>query len=352
MGRAVDTTGIDRRRARRLRDLTELLNNLSLDGPPALEAYIGEIRAALETDVAMAYDVLDAGDHLQLRFMRGSGNVDFARGRLEFGEWLRGFHAKTGWAAYNPLRPERAQQNRVYAAAGTGHPRKPTPVARALHPRFGLDTYDLMRTLICDGPALLAWVGVFQRDRIAPWQRASLKALIEPLRKRLIVERRLDRFGTTHAALEVLLEATASAAFILDARGAIEPGNGLARVALRAGPKATLEALRAALHGGSATTGYTITPLETRGVQRSYLAISQAPCVPLHRAKAAAARSRFGLSERQVDVLELLLQGTTGASVSSALGIKPSTLEKHLSALFQRVGVENRYALIARVTAL
>ena len=128
----------------------------------------------------------------------------------------------------------------------------------------------------------------------------------------------------THAALEVLLEATASAAFILDDRGAIEPGNGLARVALRAGRKATLESLRAALQSGSATTGYTITPLPKRAAfQRSYLAIAQAPSGPLHRAKAAAARSRFGLSDRQVEVLELLLQGTSGASIASALGIRP-----------------------------
>jgi DNA-binding CsgD family transcriptional regulator len=350
VGSAVDTSGIDQRRARRVRDLTELLNNVSLDGPPALEAYIGEIRAVLETDVALAYGVLDAGDHLELRFMRGSGNVDFARGQLEFSAWLRGFPDKTGWAAYNPLRPEREQQNRVYAARRTKHLRRPFPVARALHPRFGLDAHDFMRALICDGPALLAWVGVFQRGTIAAWQRASLKALIVPLRRRLIVERRLDRFGTTQAALEVLLEATASAAFILDERGAIEPGNGLARFALRTGRKATLESLRSALRDGGA--GYTITPLGARGVQRSYLAIAHAPGRPLHRAKAAAAQSRFRLSERQVEVLELLLQGTTGASIASALGIAPNTLDKHMSALFERVGVENRYALIARVTAL
>ena len=142
----------------------------------------------------MAYGVLDAGDHLELCFMRGSGGVDFARGPTR----VRRLASLTGAPRPIGLRTTHCGQSASNAIACTQrlaavNPRKLAPVARALHPRFGLDTHDFMRALICDGPALLAWVGVFQRETIAPWQHASLKALIAPLRRRLVVERRLER---------------------------------------------------------------------------------------------------------------------------------------------------------------
>jgi DNA-binding CsgD family transcriptional regulator len=335
-----------------VQELGRALSLLPVHGPPALERHIDDIRSALESDVALAYGVLDAGDRMDLRFLHGAGNIDVAGVRDVFIDCVRGFGGKVGWAAYNPVRPEPEQRNRVFVQPRVNPLRRHSPIARALYPRFGLEPHDHMRTLVCDGSTFLAWVGTFSVSTLAPWQHAALAALIRPLRRRLIVERRLERHGAVQAALDVLLESTASAVFILGERGSVEPGNGLARAALRRDRSGTLAALLASLRVGGNGSDYIVTELDSGDGSRSYLAIARAPAALSHRARALAAQSRFRLSERQVEVLELLLQGKTSAEIAERLAITSSTLEKHLSALFERAGVLNRSALIARVCAL
>jgi DNA-binding CsgD family transcriptional regulator len=344
---------LDGRRARLVADVGAALATMPVDGPPALETHIADIRTALEVDVALTYGVLDAGDRLHLRFLHGSGGpkLDFARIRDTFGTWLHDFPGRTGWAAYNPLRPEPAQRNRVFWPSRDGDPSNFHPVARALYPRFGIAEFDQMRALICDDSTLLAWLGVFQPEPLAGWQVAALHSLVKPLRRRLIAERRLQSYDPTKLALDVLLESMGTAVFFLRHCGAVEPGNGLARAALRADRTGTLEAVRAAQRGGAGTGNYVITPLGARGTG-GCLAVARTSDAPLHGAKCDAAKSRFRLTRRQTEVLGKVLQGATGKEISAALGISTSTIEKHLRKLFERTGVENRYALIARVTAL
>ena len=61
---------------------------------------------------------------------------------------------------------------------------------------------------------------------------------------------------------------------------------------------------------------------------------------------------RWNLTARQAEVLELVARGATNAEVADALGIKERTVEFHLSALFDKAGVDNRATLIARLLAL
>jgi DNA-binding CsgD family transcriptional regulator len=330
-----------------VRDLSATLRRLPLPNSPALAEHISDLRRVLQAHLVMAYGVVDAGDRVDLAFAHGSGPADFGFAREAFARWLHEFPRKTGWAAYNAVLPEQEQRNRVIE---TGHLR--TPIARELYPIIGLDSLDCVRVLVCEGPTMLAWVGIYEPGTVAPWQRSALQALVKPLRERLSVERKLERYAPTQAGLEAALECTPSPAFVLTGRGGVEPGNGLARAALRADRKGVVESLHAAVRGESDAGGYTITVLDNPGGQPWFLAVSRAPSTPLHRAKAAAATQRFALSERQSDILELLLQGIRSAEIARRLGISPSTLEKHLSVLYQRVEVDNRSALIARVTAL
>jgi len=61
---------------------------------------------------------------------------------------------------------------------------------------------------------------------------------------------------------------------------------------------------------------------------------------------------RWKLTARQAEVLELVARGATNATIADALGIKKRTVEFHLSALFDKAGVDNRATLIARLLAL
>jgi DNA-binding NarL/FixJ family response regulator len=72
-----------------------------------------------------------------------------------------------------------------------------------------------------------------------------------------------------------------------------------------------------------------------------------APALPLD-----AAHARWALTPRQAHVLELVARGLTNALVAETLCITESTIERHLTALFDKAGVYNRTALLAKLFEL
>jgi DNA-binding CsgD family transcriptional regulator len=337
---------------RQLLELKAAIRQASL-GTSVLAAHIADLRSLLETDLAVSYGIFDAGDHLELDFMHTAGTRDPDAARRKFAAWLRGVGTKTRWAAYNPMLPQDAQRNRVFPARRRRGPRFTTKVASELYPVLGLHEHDCARALICDGPRLLAWVGVYQSEAIASWQRTALRALIEPLTQRLSAERQLARYAAMSKALEVSLEALPCAAFMLAERGEVEAGNTLARAALRDERERTLGALRTAVKNGGPDAEYAVRSLENVGEQRWYLALARASIAAASpRERAATAQARFGLSERQTDVLALLLEGHDGPAIERTLCIERSTREKHEAALRAKVGVRRRGALLVRISTL
>ena len=58
----------------------------------------------------------------------------------------------------------------------------------------------------------------------------------------------------------------------------------------------------------------------------------------------AGTLARLGLTPRQIQVLELAIQGKSNASISRELGISTSTVESHMTLALARLGVESRTA--------
>ncbi len=54
------------------------------------------------------------------------------------------------------------------------------------------------------------------------------------------------------------------------------------------------------------------------------------------------------LTRRQREIMDWIAEGKTSAEVAIILDISPRTVEKHLEAVFQRLGVENRIAAVRR----
>jgi DNA-binding CsgD family transcriptional regulator len=54
------------------------------------------------------------------------------------------------------------------------------------------------------------------------------------------------------------------------------------------------------------------------------------------------------LTKRQREIMEWIAEGKTSSEAAIILGISPRTVEKHLEAVFQRLGVENRIAAMRR----
>jgi NarL family two-component system response regulator YdfI len=62
-----------------------------------------------------------------------------------------------------------------------------------------------------------------------------------------------------------------------------------------------------------------------------------------------AVKRYYGLSDREAQVVELVLRGYGNRDIASTLGISPATAKKHLTSIFNKVGVDTRSQLISRL---
>ncbi len=60
-------------------------------------------------------------------------------------------------------------------------------------------------------------------------------------------------------------------------------------------------------------------------------------------------RDRYGLSRREAEVAELVLLGYRNRDIALTLRIAPATIKKHLTHVFDKVGVDTRTQLVARL---
>ena len=63
---------------------------------------------------------------------------------------------------------------------------------------------------------------------------------------------------------------------------------------------------------------------------------------PAHRPTPATLREALPLTERESDVLFWIAYGKTNREIGEILSMSPRTVNKHLEAIFQKLGVENR----------
>ncbi|HMF98025.1 MAG TPA: helix-turn-helix transcriptional regulator [Vicinamibacterales bacterium] len=63
----------------------------------------------------------------------------------------------------------------------------------------------------------------------------------------------------------------------------------------------------------------------------------------------SAFRDRYRLSRRETQVAELVLRGHRNSHIAAALGIAPATIKKHLSSIFDKVGVTSRAQLASKL---
>lgn len=62
-----------------------------------------------------------------------------------------------------------------------------------------------------------------------------------------------------------------------------------------------------------------------------------------------AFKRRYRLSEREAQVVDLVLRGYGNRDVASSLGITCATAKKHLTSVFNKVGVDSRSQLISKL---
>ena len=73
---------------------------------------------------------------------------------------------------------------------------------------------------------------------------------------------------------------------------------------------------------------------------------------PASRAGAGATPQSLGLTERQIDVLALLMQGKNNKLICRALGLAEPTVKNHVSAILRTLGVDSRTEAVLAVSRL
>jgi len=332
---------------RRLRDILAALKTL-VEGRPALGEVMAPLRELLGTDKTVAYAPAPRATGLGLDFLYGDG-VSVDRVAPVFDAWLGD---KTfGWTGYNPLRPEPSQRDVVLEMREIArwHDPRTSPIVRDVFPLAGLAGHEQLRVLLCDGPSLLSWLGAFQPARFDARQKRLLRHLVPALRRRLVLERAIAAAPRLRAALDAALEAMGTAAFVLNVAGGVAEANEAGRLRLAADRAGTLEALRAAVRRQDVDGGFDVTVVSSPGAGEQYLVVERRPVRAHVEPRIASAAARWSLTRRQAQVLALVAQGLPNRTIAATLGIAEGTVEVHLTAIFDKVGVANRSALVARV---
>jgi DNA-binding NarL/FixJ family response regulator len=60
----------------------------------------------------------------------------------------------------------------------------------------------------------------------------------------------------------------------------------------------------------------------------------------------------WSLTQRELEVLQLLAEGTTNGEISQRLYISPKTTKNHLAAIFQKLDVTNRTHALVRAVVM
>ena len=86
-------------------------------------------------------------------------------------------------------------------------------------------------------------------------------------------------------------------------------------------------------------------PLSGTAGQRSVVLTVERAAASAVGAMAIAAR---GLTQREQDVVGLVMQGASTKAIAAALHLSPHTVQDHLKAVFAKLGVSTRRDLVAQ----
>jgi DNA-binding CsgD family transcriptional regulator len=329
-------------RLKRANELAESLRGFTPGVPSVLASLMPELRKLFDAERSFAYGLGWEGGAPRFDFMLLHGVASEGPFVADFEETMRA--SPLGWATYNPLRPEPAQRNVARIVKGREN-RKPA-FARILarYPFFGRD--DQLRTLVCDGAALVAWVGVMRSEPFARHERELLGRVVPRLHERLLLERKLGTSQLAAAALDAALEQLGGAAVIVKHRGVIVYANAAAQAAMERDRTGFAERVRAAV-AGKGGADLSTTPLGGPGRGRHTLIIEREPPAD-PRARAAHFAQRWALTERQSEILAEVARGQSNKTIAALLGCAENTVEFHVTTLLRKAECESRAQLVAR----
>jgi DNA-binding CsgD family transcriptional regulator len=330
---------------RALQDLKGELGTLVDGGPPARTWVASALRDALGAQKGLVHRYFERGAGLGVEGVAAGVPPAFL---TYVDNWLS--DKTVGWTAYNPIRPEPVQRNVAMTLTDV---QRLTGITSApilsIYSKFGIGNDDQLRVLVSEGSSLLAWVGVFQDEPIAPRQRRMLQHLVPALQRRFATERVLSTAPLAQRLLLAALEEIASPAFVLSEAGVVLEANALGRAWLEKDSARKRASLHDAMRPRSRRSdGFRVTRVASAGTAVRHLVIRKAEAGGLVHASVIAAR--WGFTPRETQVLTLIVEGLTNRTIAAELAVSERTVEAHLTRMFEKAQVESRAQLMVRVT--
>jgi DNA-binding CsgD family transcriptional regulator len=332
---------------RAVRALVDAIGRLS--DTPILDTLTAELPSLLGAEMGGAYRIGLDGPSWHLDFFHGSGFPP------NFGATFAQFAAASPSTAmtngYDALRPPRTQRNvAVDPIALVGREAVPKlPMTRHVLGPHKVDRHNQLRVLVCDGPHLLAWVGVLRRETFGARERGMLGAIARPLVGRLLLDRRLRDQEVRAKGFDAALEALSVAAFLVHGQHTLVHANAIGRALLDSGSIDVPARMRAGRLGVDPTV--TVIPLTGRSLESYTLVVIAQPAPGLELRIERAARA-WGLTARHRDVLRCLVLGEANKTIAERLGLSVVTVEVHVSAILRKARVDSRAELVARFWTL
>jgi DNA-binding CsgD family transcriptional regulator len=336
-----------------VRAITTEVETVRLSGPPIMDVILPEVRATLGTESMLLYAPIRRDEGWDVERFHMDNCPQPARLKRLFLTYLASSASPS--PAYDPVRPEPQQRNRVLEPIAYLERRQPGAFEQSRQCRdfvapIGLSKHVQLRALVCDGPVLLAWFGLFQPEPVDARQYRVLSAILPSLRRRLSLERRLESLPRISRAFEVLLEKLGAPAFVVGRTGVIYEMNSAGRVLRETRRREIDAALFAVVHHRPSALDFELVPLVDEGGPAFLLAILRTASRDARlAARIATVSARWSLTPRQGAVLGHLVRGLANATIAGELGIGDRAVELHVTALFDRAGVDSRAALVGRV---
>ena len=344
-------SGLSTRDSSTLKELASELDSVGA-GAGVLDTVLDTLRRLLGSENALLMKMRQNGRTWDVEMCQCSGLSKRAELERRYRDFVRAGPHKFAWYDAGALGPD--QCNRVVEALSLMAPGEyeASRLRSEVMAPLKLERHRQLRALLCDGPSLLAWFGAFIPGTVDERQFRILNALVPAMRRRLMLERRLNEAPRLSSALEATLEHLGAPAFVLGPAGQIRETNAAARALLVRSHSGITASLREVVAGRTTSLACEVTPLRDRAQTVGWLVIvgpASARGTEAIHTRASLAAKRWLLSPRRAQVLGLVALGYTNLRIAAELGISERTVEDHVAAILARAQAGNRAELIAAI---
>ena len=345
----MDRVRLERRDRRAVADLVDFLERRS--DVPVLDVVTRTLPALVGAEMGCSYrpGVALTGSYLDFVHVHGAPEPFVTL----LDRYSRRAPTRLFTGTFDALHPSATDRNKAVLATGLFDDREAMErlpfMQECLRPA-GIADYQHLRALICDGSLLLGWVGVLGTGVYGPREHAILDAIIQPLKKRMRLDKRLRDAGVNASAVETIIEALPGAAFIVRDDDVVVHANATGRALLDADVIELQERLRTQ-GAGHQNGGIEIHAFAGEENRNYRLVVIDAPRMD-RDARLAMVERLWRLTPRQRQVLALVVAGDANKTIAERLRCAVVTIEVHVTALLRKAGVDGRAALVAKFWTL